>query len=274
MLRNERGQLSVTKRTNGSLFVPCLSAAPSESALNLAAIARKRHEEEAKKRSEEECASARTFVECQCCYLDVPPNEATACKGTIEHYFCFSCLRKSAETQIRLIKWKLSCFDTSGCQAGFARSAIPEAVGKRLMGKLESLQQRDEVTSAGLEGSKPARSARSKPSAHPLRKIASSDASILSVRSSAAVFVANRVFISGRILKRIFSSRRIINRVFFSVRLLFSRKIVNGIFFLDGTLFQQKDCQQDILRWEERRQGVLHQGFLRLKIQCCFSDAQ
>ncbi|GAQ06194.1 hypothetical protein ALT_3515 [Aspergillus lentulus] len=73
--------------------------------------------------------------------------------GTLNvHFFCFSCIRKSAETQIGLMKYQLQCFDTSGCQAGFPRSDIKDVLGFSMMAKLDALQQQDEISRASIEG--------------------------------------------------------------------------------------------------------------------------
>lgn len=92
------------------------------------------------------------MVECQCCYTDAPANRTVPCEGEELHFFCFSCIRMSAETQVGLMKHEMQCFDTGGCKAGFARPVLREALGASLMDKLESLQQQDEITQAGLDG--------------------------------------------------------------------------------------------------------------------------
>ncbi|KAF4163746.1 hypothetical protein CNMCM6936_000278 [Aspergillus lentulus] len=80
-------------------------------------------------------------------------QEQHARAGTLNvHFFCFSCIRKSAETQIGLMKYQLQCFDTSGCQAGFPRSDIKDVLGSSMMAKLDALQQQDEISRASIEG--------------------------------------------------------------------------------------------------------------------------
>ncbi|KAF7165967.1 hypothetical protein CNMCM5623_009937 [Aspergillus felis] len=111
-----------------------------------------KRQEEAERRNQEQHARAGTLVECGCCYSDVPPNRAITCEGEDVHFFCFSCIRKSAETQIGLLKYQLQCFDTSGCQAGFPRSEIKEVLGSSMMAKLDALQQQDEISRASIEG--------------------------------------------------------------------------------------------------------------------------
>lgn len=109
-------------------------------------------EAELERRNEEESARDGTLVECQCCYIDTPLNRTMPCEGETAHFFCLACIRKSAETQIGLLKWRLQCFDISGCQEHFNRSRLEQALGPALMKKLDSLQQEDEIQQAGLEG--------------------------------------------------------------------------------------------------------------------------
>ncbi|PKY05504.1 hypothetical protein P168DRAFT_317028 [Aspergillus campestris IBT 28561] len=133
-------------------FLKELQAAQNRSERDADAFRKREEEENAERRNEEEHTRARNLVECQCCYLDVPLNRAIHCEGATIHFFCFGCIRKNAETQIGLMKYQLQCIDTSGCQAGFARSTLEDVLGPSLTKKLDSLQQEDEVRRAGLEG--------------------------------------------------------------------------------------------------------------------------
>ncbi|KAL1969681.1 hypothetical protein VTN77DRAFT_8234 [Rasamsonia byssochlamydoides] len=108
--------------------------------------------EAAEKRNEEEHAKAGALIECQCCFSDAPPNRTIPCEGESTHFFCYTCVKTSAQTQIGLMKYEMRCFDVSGCQAGFNRQMLKLAVGETVMEKLESLQQLDEIAKAGLEG--------------------------------------------------------------------------------------------------------------------------
>ncbi|RDK39789.1 hypothetical protein M752DRAFT_52577 [Aspergillus phoenicis ATCC 13157] len=115
-------------------------------------LRKKKEEQEAEIRNEEEHSRAGNLIECQCCYLDVPANRSLPCEGESVHLFCFTCIRKSAETQVGLMKYQVQCVDTSGCQANFSRARLQEALGEGLMGKLDNLQQQDEIQQAGLIG--------------------------------------------------------------------------------------------------------------------------
>ncbi|KAL2854522.1 hypothetical protein BJX68DRAFT_264427 [Aspergillus pseudodeflectus] len=117
-----------------------------------AAVRKKKEEEDAEKANEEEYTRTGNLVECGCCYTDAPANRAIPCEGNELHFFCYACIRKSAETQIGLMKYTLQCFDVSGCQASFARPHLKEVLGASMMSKLDSLQQADEIRMAGLDG--------------------------------------------------------------------------------------------------------------------------
>ncbi|XHG04433.1 hypothetical protein AWENTII_007701 [Aspergillus wentii] len=125
-----------------------LDAAKKKAALAV----KKNEEEEAERLNEEEHTKAGTLVECQCCYSDVPSNRTVPCEGMGVHFFCFACIRRSADTQIGLMKYQLQCMDTSGCQASFTRLQLQEVLGASIMKKLETLQQQDEIARAGLDG--------------------------------------------------------------------------------------------------------------------------
>ncbi|KAL2862776.1 uncharacterized protein BJX67DRAFT_291919 [Aspergillus lucknowensis] len=129
-----------------------LSAAKRQAEKLECSLRKEKEEQEAEKANEEEHARTGNLIECQCCYSDVPTNRSVPCEGADLHFFCFTCIRKSAETQIGLMKYKLQCFAVSGCQAPFARSQLTNALGSSIMAKLDSLQQQDEVRMAGLEG--------------------------------------------------------------------------------------------------------------------------
>ncbi|KAL3431231.1 hypothetical protein BDV09DRAFT_153895 [Aspergillus tetrazonus] len=115
-------------------------------------LRKKKEEEEAEKANEEEHIRTGSLIECQCCYADVPSNRCIPCDGDDLHFFCFTCIRRSADNQIGMMKYTLQCFDVSGCQASFNRQQLREILGPAVMDKLDSLQQEDEIRKAGLEG--------------------------------------------------------------------------------------------------------------------------
>ncbi|KAE8348655.1 hypothetical protein BDV28DRAFT_81746 [Aspergillus coremiiformis] len=129
-----------------------LDAARRRAEKDAAAYREQKEEEAADKLNEEEHSRSGNLVECQCCFSDVPSNRMVPCEGADVHFFCFTCIRKTAETQIGLMKYKLQCLDTSECKATFAHWRLKEALGPSLMAKLDHLQQQDEIEQAGLEG--------------------------------------------------------------------------------------------------------------------------
>ncbi|PYH43976.1 E3 ubiquitin-protein ligase RNF216 [Aspergillus saccharolyticus JOP 1030-1] len=113
-----------------------------------AAAARQARAQEAEERN----VQTGNLVECQCCFEEVPANKILPCEGLDVHFFCYTCMQSSAKTQIGLMRYKLQCFDGSGCQAQFDRHGLRHALGKKIMDKLDALQQQDEIQQAGLQG--------------------------------------------------------------------------------------------------------------------------
>ncbi|KAE8147598.1 hypothetical protein BDV25DRAFT_142573 [Aspergillus avenaceus] len=150
-LKRPRGKVPKDQVWDNDLMAE-LNAAKRRAENDIGVRRQQDQREEAERLNEEEHARSGNLVECQCCYLEVPPNRTVPCEGANVHFFCFTCIRKSAETQIGMMKYKLQCFDTSGCQAGFAKLQMSEALGSSLLGKLEHLQQQDEIEQAGLDG--------------------------------------------------------------------------------------------------------------------------
>ncbi|KAF7589761.1 hypothetical protein BBP40_003869 [Aspergillus hancockii] len=129
-----------------------LNAAKRKADKDFATYRKRREMEIAEKLNEEAHVQSGNLVECQCCYSDVPSNRTVPCDGASVHFFCFTCIQKTAETQIGMMKYKLQCLDTSECKATFSRWHLEEALDSSLMRKLDNLQQQDEIEQAGLEG--------------------------------------------------------------------------------------------------------------------------
>ncbi|KAL4867154.1 hypothetical protein BDV12DRAFT_171833 [Aspergillus spectabilis] len=136
----------------GDILTRELSAARKHTEKLQSALNKKKEEEEAERANEELHTRTGNLIECQCCYIDAPANRCIPCEGADLHFFCFSCIRRSAETQIGLMKYTVQCFDVSGCQASFARPQLREILGSLTMEKLDSLQQEDEIRKAALDG--------------------------------------------------------------------------------------------------------------------------
>ncbi|OKL64024.1 hypothetical protein UA08_00245 [Talaromyces atroroseus] len=113
---------------------------------------RKETEGRQEKINEEEHRLAGALVECQCCFSEVPQNRIIPCEGEEVHWFCNSCLKTQAETQIGLMQYELKCFDMSGCPAAFNIKNVRIVLGDKLMKRLEDLQQMDEVAKASIDG--------------------------------------------------------------------------------------------------------------------------
>ncbi|KAE8140637.1 hypothetical protein BDV38DRAFT_240056 [Aspergillus pseudotamarii] len=150
-LKRPRPSVELTRTWDHDLISE-LNAAKRRAAKDTAAHRKRKEEEEADKFNEEEHTRSGNLVECQCCYSDFPSNRVVPCEGATVHFFCFRCIRKTAETQIGMMRYKLECLDMSDCKAKFARDYLKKALGSSLMGKLDDLQQQDEVEQAGLEG--------------------------------------------------------------------------------------------------------------------------
>ncbi|KAK2751470.1 hypothetical protein FQN55_000745 [Onygenales sp. PD_40] len=107
----------------------------------------------AKREAENEaiCIANGNIMECQCCYADVPINRTIPCTGEELHFFCYVCVKTSAETQVGIMKYEINCMDMSGCAASFDKASLTKAIGDPLIKKLEELQQRDEIAKAGIE---------------------------------------------------------------------------------------------------------------------------
>lgn len=77
---------------------------------------------------------------------------AIPCNGIEKHFFCRTCVKKQAETQIGQMRYEVKCVDISGCQAAFDRTLLQQVLGERLMKRLDFLQQMDEIAKSGMEG--------------------------------------------------------------------------------------------------------------------------
>lgn len=102
--------------------------------------------------NEKQQAELGALVECQCCYSDIPLNRTIHCQGNDGHFFCYDCIRNGANAQIGLMRYEMKCFDTSGCQSGFGRKQLRGVLGESIMDKLDTIQQRQEIEAAGIEG--------------------------------------------------------------------------------------------------------------------------
>lgn len=85
----------------------------------------KRHaEREAELAEEQNTARAEadgTMQECGCCFVHYPLNRMVHCNKEEDlHWFCRTCARMNAETEIGNSKYELICMSTDGCEGGFS----------------------------------------------------------------------------------------------------------------------------------------------------------
>jgi TRIAD3 protein (E3 ubiquitin-protein ligase RNF216) len=73
------------------------------------------------------------------------------CNGDTTHWFCRSCARKTAETQIGLSKYQLSCMSMDGCTGGFSRDQRDIFLDAKSAVALERIEQEAVLRMAGIE---------------------------------------------------------------------------------------------------------------------------
>jgi len=61
-----------------------------------------------------------TMSECGCCFGDYPMNRMVHCNGDILHWFCKTCAKQTADTEIGNSRYELHCMSMDGCEGGFA----------------------------------------------------------------------------------------------------------------------------------------------------------
>lgn len=91
-------------------------------------------------------------MECQCCFTDTPINRAINCDSETAHFFCFTCVRNYATTEIGMMRYKMTCFDGSGCKVSFSQEQLRLALDHKTLDRLDHLQQQDEIKMAEFEG--------------------------------------------------------------------------------------------------------------------------
>ena len=90
-------------------------------------------------------------MECACCFSDDnPPTDMTCCDADVPHFFCFSCAKQNADTDMTSLKYSLRCMDQSRCEATFSRQERARFLDASAIDKLERLQQQDEIRRADM----------------------------------------------------------------------------------------------------------------------------
>lgn len=87
-------------------------------------------------------------VECQCCFEQHPPRNATQCRNG--HPFCISCLRRYAELRLVAQDPDLRCMQQGDCGALFEIDQLRRALPDSLFSLFERVQRRQELKKAQL----------------------------------------------------------------------------------------------------------------------------
>ncbi|KAI1131330.1 hypothetical protein F5Y10DRAFT_74019 [Nemania abortiva] len=90
-------------------------------------------------------------TECGICFEECALNRMVRCEGETMHWFCRTCLRSQAESQIGMAKYELTCMSMDGCSAGFSRSQRALFLDKKLTVALDRIEQEAVLRTAGIE---------------------------------------------------------------------------------------------------------------------------
>ncbi len=90
-------------------------------------------------------------AECGCCYDEQALNRMAQCNGATAHFFCASCLRQHAETQVGYSKYELKCMSMDGCSADFSFAERKRFLDKGLRTALDRIEQEAVLRDAGIE---------------------------------------------------------------------------------------------------------------------------
>lgn len=112
-----------------------------------------RRSEDAKNKAEQEnlqrAIEAGETAECQACFEDLPMNRQIHCNGDTAHFTCFDCAMTYIKSEVGDSRCRVLC--TAGCGAGFAHAQLHQLSDKKLLEKLEQLQQEKDIRDAGLD---------------------------------------------------------------------------------------------------------------------------
>ncbi|KAI1266089.1 hypothetical protein F5Y18DRAFT_416878 [Xylariaceae sp. FL1019] len=90
-------------------------------------------------------------VECGICFDEFALAQMVSCQGENIHWFCRSCLRTQAETQVGTGKYELTCMSMDGCLAEFSRNQKKLFLDRKLETALDRLEQEAMLRMAGIE---------------------------------------------------------------------------------------------------------------------------
>jgi TRIAD3 protein (E3 ubiquitin-protein ligase RNF216) len=92
-----------------------------------------------------------TTGECECCCDEFALNRMVHCNADTIHWFCRACARRSAETEIGLSKYELTCMSMDGCTGDFSRDQRNIFLDENLTIALERIEQEAVLRLAGIE---------------------------------------------------------------------------------------------------------------------------
>lgn len=117
------------------------------------AIRTQRAEAEAKKLAEQEnlrrAMDSGQTAECSACFDDLPMNRQIHCNGVDIHFTCFDCATTYIKSEIGEARCSVIC--PSGCGATFMPDQLRLLEDKKMLQKLEQIQQEKEIRDANLE---------------------------------------------------------------------------------------------------------------------------
>jgi TRIAD3 protein (E3 ubiquitin-protein ligase RNF216) len=90
-------------------------------------------------------------TECGICFEECALNRMVQCEGETIHWFCRTCLRSQAESQIGMAKYELTCMSMDGCSAGFSLAQRALFLDKKLTTALDRIEQEAVLRMAGIE---------------------------------------------------------------------------------------------------------------------------
>ncbi|KAI0515317.1 hypothetical protein F5B22DRAFT_636597 [Xylaria bambusicola] len=89
--------------------------------------------------------------ECGICFEECALNRMVRCEGEMMHWFCRSCLKTQAESQVGMARYDLVCMSMDGCSFGFSREQRALFLDKRLTVALDRIEQESVLRMAGIE---------------------------------------------------------------------------------------------------------------------------
>lgn len=104
------------------------------------------------KENEEAARATGTIEDCACCFSEYPLNRMVHCNNEASiHFFCKTCAKTNAETEVGQGKYHLVCMSMDGCSAGFSREQRDLFVDSKLKIALERIETEHNLRMAGIE---------------------------------------------------------------------------------------------------------------------------